>query len=250
MTEIPVYTTHLPFLTSKQMIEVDRAMIEDYGILLIQMMENAGRNLANLAIKRFLKQLPSGKNIIILAGPGGNGGGALVCARMLHNYGSDVHILTSREKSYFKEIPAHQLEIISKMGISITNYSSITSPPKIDLIIDGLIGYSLRGAPRDGAANLINWANLQAAPILSLDTPSGMDSTNGTVHSPTIKASATMSLALPKIGQNLPEFSMCIGELYLADISVPPGLFNNSPLNLDIPNLFAQADVIRLKPNR
>lgn len=77
----------IPFLTTDQMREVDRAMIEDYGIQLIQMMENAGRNLAELARRRFLNSRPSGQKVIVLAGTGGNGGGGLVCARRLHNWG-------------------------------------------------------------------------------------------------------------------------------------------------------------------
>jgi NAD(P)H-hydrate epimerase len=67
------------------MVEVDRAMIEDYHIELIQMMENAGRNLAHLARTRFLSGNPRGREIVALVGNGGNGGGALVAARRLHN---------------------------------------------------------------------------------------------------------------------------------------------------------------------
>ena len=65
-------------------------MIEDYGILLVQMMENAGRSLAQLAASRFLGGAPQGKHVLVLAGPGGNGGGGLVCARRLHNRGAQV----------------------------------------------------------------------------------------------------------------------------------------------------------------
>jgi len=75
------------YLTTDQMIEVDRAMIEDFKIELIQMMENAGRNLASLARERFLDGDPIGKRVVVLAGTGGNGGGALVAARRLHNWG-------------------------------------------------------------------------------------------------------------------------------------------------------------------
>ncbi len=77
----------VPFISTDQMGEVDRAMIEDYGISLVQMMENAGRNLAQLARQRFLDGEPSGRRILVLAGAGGNGGGGLVCARRLHNWG-------------------------------------------------------------------------------------------------------------------------------------------------------------------
>ena len=65
----------VPRLTTEQMVEVDRAMIEDFGIDLPRMMENAGRNLAHLARERFLDGDADGKRIAVLAGSGGNGGG-------------------------------------------------------------------------------------------------------------------------------------------------------------------------------
>ena len=80
----------VPFITTDQMREVDRAMIEDYGISLVQMMENAGRNLAQLARQRFLDGDPRGRRVLVLAGTGGNGGGGLVCARRLRNWGAEV----------------------------------------------------------------------------------------------------------------------------------------------------------------
>ena len=70
------FNGELPYISSEQMMEVDRAMIEDYGIQLVQMMENAGRNLAHLARVRFLENYPQDKKVILIAGPGGNGGGA------------------------------------------------------------------------------------------------------------------------------------------------------------------------------
>ncbi len=81
-----------PYLTTDQMREVDRMMMETYGIGLIQMMENAGRNLAHLARTRFLNGDPREREIVILAGRGGNGGGGLVCARRLHNWGAAVRV--------------------------------------------------------------------------------------------------------------------------------------------------------------
>ena len=74
-------------IDTPQMIEVDRLMIEEYHIELIQMMENAGRCLAIVARDVFLDNDPENKSICILAGTGGNGGGALVCARRLSNWG-------------------------------------------------------------------------------------------------------------------------------------------------------------------
>ena len=86
--DLELFTGELPYLTTGQMREVDRAMMDDLQIGLIQMMENAGRNLAHLARGRFLGGNPQDKNVVALAGAGGNGGGSLVCARWLHNHGA------------------------------------------------------------------------------------------------------------------------------------------------------------------
>ena len=65
------------------------------------MMENAGRNLAHLARTRFLDGDPSGRRIVVLAGTGGNGGGALVAARRLHNYGAHVDVFVTKPGDEF-----------------------------------------------------------------------------------------------------------------------------------------------------
>lgn len=65
-------------------------------------------------------------------------------------------------------------------------------------MIDARIGYGLTGAPRAAAADVIRWANDQPAPILSLDTPSGLDVTTGHVADPCVEATVTMTLALPE----------------------------------------------------
>jgi NAD(P)H-hydrate epimerase len=117
----------------------------------------------------------------------------------------------------------------------------------VDLIVDGVIGYSLKGAPRGTAANLIRWANGKGAPILALDAPSGVDTTTGTVFDPAINAVATMTLALPKEGLRAPGIEDKVGELYLADISVPPALYAEPALGLSVGHLFAESDIIRIR---
>jgi NAD(P)H-hydrate epimerase len=76
-----LFGQNIPRITTEQMIEVDRLMTEEYHIELIQMMENAGRCLAILAMRRFLKEEIGSQEVVVLAGTGGNGGGAMVCAR-------------------------------------------------------------------------------------------------------------------------------------------------------------------------
>lgn len=68
----------IPAITTDQMREVDRLMVDVFQIELIQMMENAGRNLARVALELFLEGEPVGKLVQILTGSGGNGGGGLV----------------------------------------------------------------------------------------------------------------------------------------------------------------------------
>jgi NAD(P)H-hydrate epimerase len=131
-----VAAADVPGLTADQMREVDRAMIEDVHIELVQMMENAGRSLADLAVTRFAPA-----SVTVLAGPGGNGGGGLVASRHLINRGCTVAVLLSEPDS-LTAVPAHQADILGRMGAVM-----VTVPEPADLVVDALIGYSLRGDP-------------------------------------------------------------------------------------------------------
>jgi NAD(P)H-hydrate epimerase len=239
-------SSDLPFITTDQMREVDRAMIEDYSISLIQMMENAGRNLAHLARQRFLKGDPTGQRVLVLAGTGGNGGGGLVCARRLHNWGAWVQAWVTVPADRLTPAPQHQLTILERTGVPVAVADEQVKLPPADLIIDAVIGYSLQGSPRGASAVLINAANSHNAPILALDVPSGVDAATGSAQQPAIRATATLTLALPKEGMLSEEAKAYIGELYLGDISVPPGLYASPPLNLRVGPVFAKDDVVRV----
>jgi NAD(P)H-hydrate epimerase len=220
----------VPALTADQMREVDRAMVEDLHIELVQMMENAGRSLAELAIARFASVA-----VTVLAGPGGNGGGGLVAARHLLNRGCTVSVVLS-EPDALTAVPAHQADILGRMGLVMSEH-----PEPADVVVDALIGYSLRGDPKGRAAALIEWANGQSAPILALDTPSGLDVTTGVAGTPHIRATATLCLALPKVGLI---DNPSVGELYVADISVPAMVYER--FGLTPPRLFRDDVVVRV----
>ena len=96
--------------------------------------------------------------------------------------------------------------------------------PPTDLVIDAILGYDVQGEPQGKARALIRLANSSIAPILSLDAPSGLDTTTGQLYTPHIRAAATLTLALPKIGLLTEPGRGATGQLYLADISVPPQL--------------------------
>jgi NAD(P)H-hydrate epimerase len=243
----PRYEGEIPYLTTEQMVAVDRAMVEDYRIQLVQMMENAGGNLARLARQRFLEGDPRGKRVAVLAGSGGNGGGALVCARHLHNHGACVDVYLTREGWQLKPVPAHQLEILRRMGVPIFDGPPVTPGVRPEqLIIDGIIGYSLKGGPQGTAETLIRWANGQDVPVLALDVPSGVDAKTGTVFDPAITATVTMTLALPKQGLRASAAREHIGELYLADIGVPPKLYAGLDPPVRVEPLFSKSEILRL----
>jgi NAD(P)H-hydrate epimerase len=229
MQQIP--RSAVPALTEAQMREVDRIMVDELGIALVQMMENAGRNLAGLAIDRYRPA-----TVLILAGSGGNGGGGLAAARHLANRGAAPFVVLSGPPETLTPVPRHQFEILNAMGVPVTD-----EPGPADLIIDAVIGYSLQGDPRGRSAELIRWMNRAPAPVLSLDTPSGLDVTTGQPHDPCVTADATMTLALPKKG--LYPASQ-VGDLFLADISVPPTVY--AAFGLEVPSLFAGGTVVQI----
>jgi len=138
------------------MIEVDRLMMHEYHIDLIQMMENAGCCLAILIKDRFFDGGVEGKHIVVLVGTGGNGGGALVAARRLYNWGAKVRVFTASEEEKFTPIPLHQYRILKRMGVFISLADALTETEKADVIIDGVIGYSLNGNPYAFAAAMIH----------------------------------------------------------------------------------------------
>ncbi|HRJ41786.1 MAG: NAD(P)H-hydrate epimerase [Caldilineaceae bacterium] len=231
----------LPSLSTAQMVEVDRLMIVEYHIELLQMMENAGRNLALLA-KRLLDGDVADRPVVVLAGRGNNGGGGLVAARHLLNWGAWVQLLLTHRPEEYRGVPAHQLSILTAMDAPLAWAEDGWELPPADLIIDALIGYGLQGNPTGNAATLISLANSNIAPILSLDAPSGLDSNSGQLYNPHINATATMTLALPKAGLLTAPARPAVGQLYLADISVPPALYQR--LGLDVPPLFAADPIL------
>ena len=228
------------------MAALDQAMVDDLHIALPQMMEHAGRALARLAADRFLDAEPRDKRVTILAGKGGNGGGALVAARNLANWGTVVHVMVTHGDPELAEVTAHQLDICRRLGLPIAGAGDVEAPPAADLIIDGLIGYSLSGPPREPAAGLVRWANRRPAPILALDLPTGLDADSGQPCDPTIVAAATLTLALPKVGLSVPGAEAYVGELYLADIGVPPALVKRIVPEVGAVPPFSGGEMVRL----
>jgi len=201
------------WVSEKEMIEVDRVMVDELGIELVQMMENAGRNLAQLTIDRW-----SPSRVVLCVGSGGNGGGGMVAARHLANRGVTVVVAPTRSPEELVGVVGRQWRALERMGIG-----RVERPGEVgaDVIIDAVIGYSLRGAPRGVSRALIEAMNASTAPVLALDLPSGIDATTGAAPGAAVRADATLTLAAPKTGLRS---AVGVGELFVADISVPPAV--------------------------
>jgi len=181
--------------------------------------------------------------VAILAGSGGNGGGALVAARRLAGWDFDVFVYTSHPADGHSGVVLEQMAILERLGIAIHDSEHPTTAEQHAVIVDGLVGYSLSGTPRGRTADLISWANDQQTPTISLDVPSGFSVAAEAILNPAIVASATLTLALPKRG--LEEAVAHTGDLYCADIGVPASLYRDA-FNIDIGPIFAESDIVRI----
>jgi hydroxyethylthiazole kinase-like uncharacterized protein yjeF len=225
------------YLNAEEMAEADRVAIEEFGIDVIALMENAGLNVAILA-RKMLGGNVAGREVSVVAGKGNNGGDGLVAARHLHNWGAKVRVVLGAEKADLRDAPATQLRILGKMGVEVDGTAGRFD--KADLLVDALLGYGSKGSPREPVAGLIQRVNSSGVPVLAVDVPSGLDATTGRPNEPCVVANVTVALGLLKMGFLNQGSARFLGELYLADISLPepiyrkygqaPGVFGKNTL--------------------
>ena len=222
----------VPAITADQMQSVDRIATEEFGLSLPQMMEHAGRTLARAAIAF------EGSEVTVLAGSGGNGGGGLACARHLASRGRLHSVVVDRSPAAFEGAAADQLQLLDRMAVRIDT-GALPAATEIDLLVDSLIGYGLTGAPYGNAAELIEAATESGVRTLSLDVPSGVDSTSGERPGVAIEPDRTLTLALPKTG--------LIGgaePLLLGDLGIPAAVYELAEIPYSHP--FGDKFVVRL----
>ena len=127
----------IPSITTEQMRKVDDLMINKYRIELIQMMENAGTKLAELAIKLIDKNFENrnSKNIVVACGSGNNGGGGMVAARHLSNHGFNVTVVLAGAEAKLRSIPLKQWNILKKLPVRMIIANSSDSLGIFNLFI-------------------------------------------------------------------------------------------------------------------
>ena len=239
----------MPSVTAAQMAEVDRIAIEDLQIPVDVLMENASRQVA-AAARAFLGGTVAGTRVIGLVGNGNNGGDAAGALRHLLNWGARVSAEITGPEDRMRETTRRQL---MRILLATTSETAIIHDASLDgvrdlasdLLIDGLLGYSARGVPRTPIAALIDLVNASHLPILAVDLPSGIDPDSGAAPGTAVRATTTVTLALPKTGLLAPRAREYVGDLVLADIAIPHAAFERIGLNTW--RLFERGDLVRVE---
>jgi len=236
----------IPTVTKEQMRTIDEYAEKHFGVELLQLMENAGRNVASLA--RDMLGGAKGREILILAGKGHNGGDGLVAARFLQNWGAKPTVIIAGHPDELKQLTKEQNGILRSMFVNTLYPTNVMQFEPVfkhtDLIIDGLLGYNISSDPQGMYANLIQLANNSGKKILAIDLPSGLDPDTGRPYNPCIRAKATLCLTLPKKGcleKNAKQFT---GDIYVADLGVPNEVYQL--MSLPVGPIFERKDIVKI----
>ncbi|RMF54620.1 NAD(P)H-hydrate epimerase [Candidatus Woesearchaeota archaeon] len=225
----------IPYVNRRQIAELDRLMVEHFKVSVEMMMEHAGYRIAEFIRKKF----PGKKRVLICVGKGNNGGDGISAARHLRNFGYEP-VLFLMSPDLTREGLSH-LEIARILKVpELTSVEMLKHEiRKADVIIDCLIGYNLKGAPRKDFVGVIKLINQSSKPIVACDVPSGIDTDKGAVHDTYVKATHIIFLSLPKIGcKDFP------AEKFVADIGVPKELY--SKIGVKPANYFRKSAIIKI----
>jgi NAD(P)H-hydrate epimerase len=220
------------YLSRDQVRELDRRAIHDFGVPGVVLMENAGRGCVELLMRLNPRRLP----VIVLCGPGNNGGDGFVIARHLDNHGWTVNALfvADRVPARGDVLPNYGVALRTGLLISSDNSGSgLTPDPREDLlellfeidtrvwVVDALFGTGLSrslAAPHDRIVNALHRAKI---PVLAVDIPSGLDCDTGEPLGPCVRATHTATFVAQKKGFRNPNSRAWTGEVHVIDIGAP-----------------------------
>ena len=211
------------FFTSELLHEIDNATCEAQNIDSLELMERA----ANAACYEIISRFLPGQRIIVVAGPGNNGGDALALARLLIERGyRNIEIFLFNIKGKLShDCDEERKRLITIDGINFTEVSHEFTPPylgKNDVVIDGLFGSGLKSPLQGGFIMLARYINESGAYVISLDIPSGLfgENNENVLHRDIVHANLTLAFQLPRLSFFFEENSDIIGEWKLLDIDL------------------------------
>jgi len=206
-------------ITSREMraLEVNA---EYYGMDLLQLMENAGRNVAQETLQRFSED----KKVVIFCGLGGNGGDGFVAARHLLTAGYDVSVvLLGRSRDINHQAALKNFSIIESLQeeIVFTEATDSSTIPTIteDVAIDALLGTGTKGRIKPPISQAVDTINASDAFKIAVDIPTGVDSDTGEVLGTAVKADLTITFHRSKPG--LEKAKKYVGKVVVTDIGLP-----------------------------
>ncbi len=250
-------------LTAAEMREVDRLTSERYATPSLQLMETAGRRVADTCYHAMDRASAEPTKIAVLCGKGNNGGDGFVAARHLQSPGTKVTLyLFSEPRDLHGDAATnfHRWTAIGNHVASITDETAWqTAWPEIsnaNVIVDAIFGTGFRGAASGVIAQAISAINRQSknatavwpALILAVDTPSGLPSDGQPAEGPVLYAHKTVTFTAPKPGQLISRDSAAVGVLEVADIGSPSSLveeIGRGLLRWVEPQEFAQLPLVR-----
>jgi NAD(P)H-hydrate epimerase len=223
----------MKLVSVQEMRALERRAIDEYEIPALILMENAGRQIADRV--RELLGTAADKQILLLVGRGGNGGDGLVAARHLLNAGARVQVFLCDSGGAMSPEAAANLRILEKMPARITVWDATSIKLLVliqiilatDLIVDAIFGTGFQGETPELLHQLIQMANTRRCPLLAIDVPSGLSADDGRCAGVTIRADHTVALGLVKLGLVLDEAGPYVGQLQVADISLPQALLDS-----------------------
>lgn len=228
-------------LTGKEALEIDRIAQQQFGILGIVLMENAGSETA-----RWIKKHYSDKtNVAIFAGGGNNGGDGYVVARHLFNAGYDVTLYLAVDPQKISGDAAINLNIAKNISIPVILIEEKSDFNGIDLVVDALFGVGLSREITGKYKIIIDHINKLNKDVVAIDIPSGIDATTGEKMGVAVKATTTITYGYHKRGHFLQDGIKHCGDINCFDISFPKNIVNQQ-----YPKIITE-DVIRdLFPKR
>ena len=205
------------------MRSVDAATIRA-GVPSGVLMENAGTALVQALRARY----PDWNRVVVVCGPGNNGGDGLVCARLLAYAGVRPAVFTLGDPSAYRGDPAENLSRARAIGISPSplhgsagRRALVRALADADGVVDALFGTGLSRPLTGVAARAVAAVNAAGRPIVAADVPSGLSSDAGAVRGPSVRAALTVAFGAPKPCHLLAPASEACGRLVVADIGIP-----------------------------